>query len=90
MSQVFEFKTFPDKIDFSFKVCVFGDLGVENGVSASYLLEAAARRDFDLAILVGDISYDLHAQDGHIGDVFMRHMEPFFAQIPLLVIAGGF
>ncbi|KAI6190369.1 Purple acid phosphatase [Aphelenchoides bicaudatus] len=89
MSKVFQFKTFPDAIDFPFKVLVFGDLGLQNGVSAPYLLESAQKREFDLAILVGDISYDLHAQDGHVGDVFMRQMEPFFAQIPLLVIAGN-
>jgi hypothetical protein len=71
MSRKFQFKTFPNVTDFSFKVLVFGDLGVQNGVSAPYLVEAALRGDFELAILVGDISYDLHAQDGHVGDIFM-------------------
>jgi hypothetical protein len=50
MSRVFKFKTFPNGTDFSFKICIFGDLGVNNGVSASYLIEAAERGDFDLAV----------------------------------------
>jgi len=89
LSRIFKFKTFPNGTDFSYTVCILGDLGVENGVSASYLLHAAERREFDLAIIVGDIAYDLHTYDGLMGDIFMRMMEPMIAQIPFLVIAGN-
>lgn len=90
MSRIFKFKTFPNTTDFPYKVCIFGDLGVDNGVSSNYLIDAANRGDFDLAIIVGDIAYDLHTDNGHIGDIFMKQMEPLIAQIPFLVIAGKF
>jgi hypothetical protein len=89
MSRVFRFKTFPNTTDFSFKLCIIGDLGVAKGRSSSFLLDAAKRGDFDLAVHIGDIAYDLHSEDGHIGDVFMRLMEPLTASIPYLVIAGN-
>jgi hypothetical protein len=89
-SRIFKFKTFPSNDeDFSFKVCVFGDLGILNGVSAPYLKKAAANGEFDLIIHVGDISYDLHTNNGLVGDIYMRAMEPIIAQIPYLVIAGS-
>ncbi|KAI6185732.1 Iron/zinc purple acid phosphatase-like protein [Aphelenchoides besseyi] len=36
MSSIYDFQTFPSGTDFSYRVCIFGDLGVENGVSSSY------------------------------------------------------
>ncbi|KAI6198893.1 Iron/zinc purple acid phosphatase-like protein [Aphelenchoides besseyi] len=36
MSSIYDFRTFPLGTDFSYRVCIFGDLGVENGVSSSY------------------------------------------------------
>lgn len=88
MSRKFRFRTFPNSTNFPYKVCVFGDLGVKNGVSADYLVKAAERDEFDLAVIVGDLAYDLHTYDGHNGDVFMKMMEPMVAQVPFLVIAG--
>jgi hypothetical protein len=59
-SRVFNFKTFPSGDDFSYRVCIFGDLGVDNGVSLIYLAREAEQRHFDVIIHVGDIAYDLH------------------------------
>lgn len=52
-SRVFNFRTFPLGDNISYRVCVFGDLGVDNGVSLVYLQREAERRQFDLIIHVG-------------------------------------
>jgi hypothetical protein len=54
-SRVFNFRTFPDGDDFPLRVCIFGDLGVDNGVSLVYLQRAAEQRQFDLMIHVGGL-----------------------------------
>ncbi|KAI6212748.1 hypothetical protein M3Y94_00065600 [Aphelenchoides besseyi] len=89
MSSIYDFRTFPSGSDFSYRVCIFGDLGVDNGVSSSFLKDAAERREFDLFIHVGDIGYDLHTNKGMVGDEFMRGMESIAARFPYLVIAGN-
>ncbi|KAI6227484.1 Purple acid phosphatase [Aphelenchoides fujianensis] len=75
-SDVFEFRTFPPGSDFPLRVCVFGDLGVDNGVSLVHLQRAAERGEFDLVIHVGDLAYDLHKENGTIGDIFMNSIQP--------------
>ncbi|KAI6220952.1 Purple acid phosphatase [Aphelenchoides fujianensis] len=104
-SSRYDFRTFPDG-DFKYRVAIFGDLGLDNGVSAYYLKKAAERREFDLYVHVGgnshysslfnpltlallDISYDLHTNDGLVGDEYMRGMEEVFARFPYMVIAGN-
>ncbi|KAI6189962.1 Purple acid phosphatase [Aphelenchoides bicaudatus] len=89
LSRVFNFRTLPFGIDVSYRVCVFGDLGVDNGVSLVYLQREAERHQFDLIIHVGDIAYDLHTNNGSVGDTFMRNMEPIISSIPYMVIAGN-
>ncbi|KAI6213516.1 Purple acid phosphatase [Aphelenchoides besseyi] len=73
-SRIFEFRSFPDG-DFPLRVCIFGDLGVDNGISLVHLQRAAERDEFDLVIHVGDIGYDLHKENGTVGDSFMRGVE---------------
>ncbi|KAI6220869.1 Purple acid phosphatase [Aphelenchoides fujianensis] len=49
----YDFRTFPDG-DFKYRVAIFGDLGLDNGVSAYYLKKAAENGEFDLYVHVGD------------------------------------
>ncbi|KAI1711490.1 calcineurin-like phosphoesterase domain-containing protein [Ditylenchus destructor] len=90
-SKSFSFRTFPNGTNFSFRVCIFGDLGLFSGMSIEDLKKAAKRADFDLIIHVGDIAYDLHTDGplGNRGDLFMREMEEIFARIPYMVVAGN-
>ncbi|CAD5205997.1 unnamed protein product [Bursaphelenchus okinawaensis] len=89
-SKTYTFKTLPfDKTDYSLRICIFGDLGVENGISLEYLAEAAQNNEFDLIIDVGDFAYDLHTNDGQIGDIFMNQMEPIASKVPFMVVAGN-
>ncbi|KAI6230197.1 Purple acid phosphatase [Aphelenchoides fujianensis] len=65
-----------------------GDLGVDNGVSLVHLQRAAERGEFDLVIHVGDLAYDLHKENGTIGDIFMNSIQPIATRVPYMVIAG--
>uniref|UniRef100_A0A1I7S5Z0 Purple acid phosphatase n=1 Tax=Bursaphelenchus xylophilus TaxID=6326 RepID=A0A1I7S5Z0_BURXY len=88
-SRLFTFKTLTDDPDYSFRICIFGDLGVENGISLEYIAEAVNNDEFDLMIDVGDFAYDLHTDDGRVGDIFMNQMEPIASRIPFMVVAGN-
>lgn len=89
LSAQFDFKTFPEGVDFPYTVCVMGDLGVEGGHSLPFLIEDFKQGLFDLLVHVGDIGYDLHTDSGRVGDTFMRQLEPIVAHVPYLVIAGN-
>uniref|UniRef100_A0AC35TM98 Purple acid phosphatase n=1 Tax=Rhabditophanes sp. KR3021 TaxID=114890 RepID=A0AC35TM98_9BILA len=89
ISQVFSFKTFPSGSDYPVKICIFGDLGVVNGVSLSPLIAAGQRGDFDMIIHLGDLAYDLRTDDGDVGDTFMESLQPLIATKPYMVIAGN-
>ncbi|KAI6186552.1 Purple acid phosphatase [Aphelenchoides besseyi] len=88
-SRIFEFRSFPSDGDFPLRVCIFGDLGVDNGISLVHLQRAAERDEFDLVIHVGDIGYDLHKENGTVGDSFMRGIESIASRVPYMVIAGN-
>ncbi|KAI1714342.1 calcineurin-like phosphoesterase domain-containing protein [Ditylenchus destructor] len=81
-SKTFSFRTFPNGTNFSFRVCIFGDLGLFSGMSIEDLKKAAKRADFDLIIHIGDIAYDMHTDGplGNRGDLFMREMEEIFSR----------
>uniref|UniRef100_A0AC35UGJ1 Metallophos domain-containing protein n=1 Tax=Rhabditophanes sp. KR3021 TaxID=114890 RepID=A0AC35UGJ1_9BILA len=42
-----------------------------------------------MIIHLGDLAYDLHSEDGNVGDTFMDEMEPLIATKPYMVIAGN-
>ena len=58
-------------------------------MSLIHLQREVERHAFDLIIHVGDIGYDLHTDNGTVGDIFMRSMEPMVSTIPYMVIAGN-
>ena len=50
-------KLAPNEAPFNF--IVFGDLGVENGVSTPYLIREAKDNLYDFMCLIGDFAYDM-------------------------------
>ena len=46
-------------------------------MSLIHLQREVERHAFDLIIHVGDIGYDLHTDNGTVGDIFMRSMEAY-------------
>uniref|UniRef100_A0A0K0FFV4 Purple acid phosphatase n=1 Tax=Strongyloides venezuelensis TaxID=75913 RepID=A0A0K0FFV4_STRVS len=89
LSRTFTFKTFPQGNNVPLRICIFGDLGIINDVSMMPLRTAGLRGDFDMIVHVGDLAYDLHTNDGRLGDEYMELMEPLISSMPYMVIAGN-
>ncbi|CAD6193710.1 unnamed protein product [Caenorhabditis auriculariae] len=86
--RTFRFKTLPKDLK-SYKVCVFGDLGFFHGNSTESIINNGLAGKFDFIVHVGDIAYDLHADNGRVGDDFLNEMEPLISTMPYMVIAGN-
>ncbi|XP_054710387.1 acid phosphatase type 7-like [Uloborus diversus] len=88
-SPIYSFKTLKKGTDWSPRVIIYGDLGFKDGVSAKKLKEEALNESADVMIHNGDIAYDLHTNNGRVGDNFMRMIEPFAARVPYMVSVGN-
>ncbi|VDP10066.1 unnamed protein product [Heligmosomoides polygyrus] len=84
----FSFKTMAANPQ-SYKVCIFGDLGYYHGNSTESLIRSGLAGKFDFIVHLGDIAYDLHADNGAVGDNYMNQLEPLISKVPYMVIAGN-
>ncbi|WKY10658.1 hypothetical protein Q1695_002766 [Nippostrongylus brasiliensis] len=84
----FSFKTM-DKDPQTYKVCIFGDLGYFHGNSTESLIRNGLAGKFDFIVHVGDIAYDLHSENGAVGDKYMNQLEPLIATVPYMAVAGN-
>ncbi|CAB3410028.1 unnamed protein product [Caenorhabditis bovis] len=87
VSNVFWF-TQPDQYK-PLRAAVFGDLSVLNGYSIEPLIAATHNNEIDIAIHIGDIAYNLHTNNGTLGDEYMKTIEPIAAYIPYMVFPGN-
>ncbi|GMR51761.1 hypothetical protein PMAYCL1PPCAC_21956, partial [Pristionchus mayeri] len=87
LSKEFVFKQLP--LQPPYNIMVFGDLGVYNGESIPTMLQEAEKRTFDLLVTVGDYAYDLFSNNGTVGDQYFATLEPLFATVPYMVVAGN-
>ncbi|GMS81509.1 hypothetical protein PENTCL1PPCAC_3684, partial [Pristionchus entomophagus] len=87
LSKEFVFKQLP--LQPPYNILVFGDLGVSNGESIPSLLQEAANKSFDLLVNVGDAAYNLFSNNGQTGDEYFATLEPLFATVPYMVVAGN-
>lgn len=53
------------------------------------LTQQVSENTYDAIFHTGDIAYDLHFEDGHIGDSFMQALEPVAANVPYQVVVGN-
>ncbi|GMR39038.1 hypothetical protein PMAYCL1PPCAC_09233 [Pristionchus mayeri] len=72
-----------------YNILVFGDLGVYKGESIPSMLQDAEEKAYDLIVTVGDYAYDLFSNNGTTGDQFFATLEPLFATVPFMVVAGN-
>lgn len=79
-SRSFSFKTLP-KDPASYKVCVFGDLGYWHGNSTESIIRHGLAGDFDFIVHLGDIAYDLHTNNGQVGDDYLNVFEPLISKV---------
>ena len=75
--------------DWSPRFAVFGDFGNTNAQSLSRIQKETHEGHFDAILHVGDIAYDLDADNARVGDEFMRQIESVAAYIPYMVTVGN-
>lgn len=87
-SNEFTLKTLPlpgDPVTYA----VYGDLGFVNSVSVPRLTVAANKRAFDMTIHVGDLAYNMHDDQGRVGDNFMNLIQPIATRMPYQTCPGN-
>jgi hypothetical protein len=85
-SDVFEFTSIGCQ---SPKLAVYGDMGLENAKSLPYLKEMAQDGKFDAVLHVGDFAYDMHDENGAVGDKFMNKIQSIAAYVPYMTSVGN-
>ncbi|TKR69621.1 hypothetical protein L596_021760 [Steinernema carpocapsae] len=88
LSAVYNFKSLAKDMK-EYTVCIYGDLGLKNGVSTDAVIEDAQDGKFDLIIHIGDIAYSMHSDKGRIGDKFFEKIVPISAFVPYMTVAGN-
>lgn len=87
-SNWFNFKTL-DPNSKEQKIVIFGDLGYENEHLLTSLTNEVNDNYVSALIQVGDLAYDLHTDNGDVGDLFMNMIEPLASRIPFQVVVGN-
>lgn len=78
-----------DNYKATFKLALYGDLGLVNGQSIPRLIQDVDNSLYDLIVHNGDFAYDLNTHLGHYGDEFMRKIEPIAARVPYQTSVGN-
>jgi 3',5'-cyclic AMP phosphodiesterase CpdA len=71
------------------RLAVFGDLGYNNSVCLSQLLNRTLDDSYDTILHVGDMAYDLFTNNALLGDEWMRAVEPMASRVPYMVCPGN-
>ncbi|XP_059142402.1 acid phosphatase type 7-like, partial [Physella acuta] len=87
-SRIFYFQTPPAGNKWSPDFLMFGDLGIHSNTTPSLINEAFSG-NYTALFHVGDFAYDLHHQNGLVGDYFMELIEPVAAFIPYMTCPGN-
>ncbi|XP_023012956.2 acid phosphatase type 7 [Leptinotarsa decemlineata] len=88
-SNLFNFKTAPNRSDWQPHLAIYGDMGNENAQSLVRLQEETQRGLYDAILHVGDFAYDLDTNNAEIGDAFMRQIESIAAYLPYMTCPGN-
>ncbi|XP_033626483.1 acid phosphatase type 7-like [Asterias rubens] len=88
-SMLFFFKAVENRADWSPRFAIYGDMGNENAQSLARLQRGTQDGTLDVILHVGDFGYDLDTNNGHVGDEFMRQIEPVAAYVPYMTCAGN-
>jgi hypothetical protein len=71
------------------RMAVYGDMGVINSQSLDNLRSELTKKNLDMILHVGDFAYDLHTDNGAMGDQFMNELQPIAGQVPYMGCAGN-
>ena len=82
----FEFKTNINKNLSKSRIVSFGDHDIIKGMPTIRALE---NHDYDLMILLGDYSYNIHDENGKKGDHYFEAMEKILTKAPVILVTGN-
>jgi len=88
-SSLYLFTAMTDGTDWSPRFVVYGDMGNTNAQSLPRLQEEVQHGDYDVVLHVGDFAYDMDTDNAHVGDEFMRQIEPIAAYLPYMTCPGN-
>lgn len=88
-SGVFNLTAMKDGSDWSPRIALFGDFGLENAQSLGRLLSDEKKHMYDAIFHVGDFAYDMDSDNGSTGDKFMNLMQPLTARLPYMTCPGN-
>ena len=70
-------------------IIFYGDFGDTNSVSLSNIETIIETEEIDSILHIGDFAYDLHDDNGLVGDKFMIDIEPIAAYVPYMTAVGN-
>ncbi|XP_046711142.1 acid phosphatase type 7 isoform X2 [Silurus meridionalis] len=88
-SDLLFFTALNDSTQFSPKFALFGDMGNENPQSLARLQKETQAGVYDVILHIGDFAYDMHEDNGRIGDEFMKQIESIAAYVPYMTCPGN-
>ncbi|XP_051578848.1 acid phosphatase type 7 isoform X5 [Myxocyprinus asiaticus] len=88
-SDIFYFTSLNESSTFSPRFALFGDMGNENAQSLSRLQKETQIGMYDVILHIGDFAYDMHEDNGKIGDEFMRQIQSIAAYTPYMTCPGN-
>lgn len=88
-SDQLSFKTWPSGYDWAPSLAVYGDMGNTNARSIPRLETDLAAGMYDAILHVGDFAYDMHSNNGLVGDEFMRQIENLASKVPYMTCPGN-
>ncbi|RXN05556.1 acid phosphatase type 7 isoform X1 [Labeo rohita] len=88
-SDIFYFTSLNESVSFSPRFALFGDMGNENPQSLSRLQKETQMGMYDVILHIGDFAYDMHEDNGRIGDEFMRQIQSIAAYTPYMTCPGN-
>ena len=68
---------------------IYADLGMSNGQSMDYIINASKQHEFDYMVHIGDISYDLFSNNSTNGNEYMQTLSQITTEIPYMVGEGN-
>lgn len=71
------------------KFLIFGDWGFDGEHLLTSLTNELELSKISASIALGDFAYDLHDDNGDVGDSFMNLIEPFAARVPFQTLPGN-
>uniref|UniRef100_A0A8B9LTI0 Purple acid phosphatase n=1 Tax=Astyanax mexicanus TaxID=7994 RepID=A0A8B9LTI0_ASTMX len=88
-SDLFYFTALNESASFSPRFALFGDMGNENPQSLARLQKETQAGMYDAILHIGDFAYDMHEDNGRIGDEFMKQIESIAAYVPYMTCPGN-